>query len=343
MHGSDRRCEIVNEPNVPGTFLGRPTCRTVRRRTTIGAGARARAEPLLVRVEEAAVKPPPFRYAVPRTVSEAVGLLVEHAGIEPRVLAGGQSLVPLMNFRLAQPGQLIDLRLVPELAQIRTDGDAVVIGAMVRQSAAERSPEVALAAPLLAEALGHVAHPPIRNSGTIGGSIAHADPAAELPAVALAMDAELIAVGPGGERTIPARSSSAARSPRHWSPTRSSPRSASDDSTGGTPSSSSPAPTATSRWSASPCSSPSRTAAPHGRRSRSAVSGRPRCARSPPSAPWSGRRPMLRGSAAAVDAAAADLHPAGDLHGSTETRTDIARSYLRRGIELALSRAQDRR
>jgi carbon-monoxide dehydrogenase medium subunit len=150
------------------------------------------------------VKPPIFQYSSPTTVPDAVALLVEHADDDARVLAGGQSLVPLMNFRLAHPGFLVDLRRVAGLDAIRMDGDVLVIGAMVRQAAAERSAEVAMAAPLLAEALGHVAHPPIRNSGTVVGSIAHADPAAELPAVALAMDAEMTAVGPRGERRIPA-------------------------------------------------------------------------------------------------------------------------------------------
>jgi carbon-monoxide dehydrogenase medium subunit len=149
------------------------------------------------------MKPPPFTYSVPGTVHEAVGLLTEHAAAEPRVLAGGQSLIPLMNFRLAQPGHLVDLRNVAELAGIRVERDVLIIGAMTRQSTVERSPEVALLAPLLAEAVSLVGHDPIRNSGTIGGSLAHADPAAELPAAALAMDAEIVVVGPAGRRIVP--------------------------------------------------------------------------------------------------------------------------------------------
>ena len=150
------------------------------------------------------MKPPPFSYAAPTTLAEAVGLLTEHAEDEPRVLAGGQSLIPLMNFRLAKPGYLIDLRSVAGLSGIRREGDTLVIGAMTTMSEAERSPEVAVAAPLLAEAIGFVAHTPVRNRGTVGGSLAHADPAAELPAVALASDAELVAAGPAGSRVIPA-------------------------------------------------------------------------------------------------------------------------------------------
>src|SRR5262249_30195547 len=153
---------------------------------------------------EVAVKPPPFAYEAPATVAEAVALLTEHAGAEPRVLAGGQSLIPLMNFRLAKPGYLIDLRNVTGLSGIRRDGDVLVIGAMTRLAELERSPEVAMAAPLVAEAAGLVSHTPIRNLGTIGGSLAHPDPAAEPPAVALALDAERVATGPAGTRAIPA-------------------------------------------------------------------------------------------------------------------------------------------
>ena len=142
------------------------------------------------------MKPPPFSYAAPTTLAEAVGLLAEHAEAEPRVLAGGQSLIPLMNFRLAKPGYLIDLRNVAGLNGIRREGDTLVIGAMTTMSEVERSPEVAVAAPLLAEAAGLVAHTPVRNRGTVGGSLAHADPAAELPAVALASGADLVATGP---------------------------------------------------------------------------------------------------------------------------------------------------
>ena len=291
------------------------------------------------------MKPPPFRYAAPTSVEEVLDLLAANADDEPRVLAGGQSLVPLMNFRLAQPGFLVDLRLVEALTTLRTDGDVLVIGAMVRQSAAERSPEVALAAPLLAEALGYVAHTPIRNSGTVGGSLAHADPAAELPAVALALDAELVAAGPGGTRTIPAAeffhgSFTTALEPGEI---LTEVRVPSREGVGG--------------------HAFVEFARTHGNFAlvgvaavieldedivagvSIALSG---VASTPVRATAAER--TLAGTSAdaatikvAVDAAVDELSPAGDLHGSTETRTDIARSYLRRGIELALSRAQDRR
>ena len=201
------------------------------------------------------MKPPPFSYAAPTTLAEAVGLLTEHAEAEPRVLAGGQSLIPLMNFRLAKPGYLIDLRHVAGLNGIRREGDTLVIGAMTTMSEVERSPEVAVAAPLLAEAAGLVAHTPVRNRGTVGGSLAHADPAAELPAVALASGADLVAAGPAGSGRSRPRSSSPGRSAPPWSRTRSSPRSGCRCGPAGTRSSSSPGSTPTSPWSGWPRSS----------------------------------------------------------------------------------------
>ena len=166
------------------------------------------------------MKPPPFSYAAPTTLADAVGLLTEHAEAEPRVLAGGQSLIPLMNFRLAKPGYLIDLRNVAGLSGIRREGNTLVIGAMTRMSELERSPEVAVAAPLLAEAVGLIAHTPMRNRGTIGGSLAHADPAAELPAVALASERSWWRPGRPDRRIRP-RSSSSGRSAPPWRRTRS--------------------------------------------------------------------------------------------------------------------------
>lgn len=127
------------------------------------------------------------------------------AGDEGAVLAGGQSLVPLMNFRVAQPAHLVDINYVDELDYIRVDDGWLAIGARTRQAALERSDEVAKAAPLLTEAIRSVAHPPVRHRGTVVGSIVHADPAAELPACILALDGELTIQGPSGERRVPAR------------------------------------------------------------------------------------------------------------------------------------------
>ena len=148
------------------------------------------------------MKPAPFRYAAPRTVDEAVALLGEHAG-EARVLAGGQSLVPLMNMRLATPAMLVDINKIADLAYVRPWDGGLAIGAMTRDSALERDAEAARRLPMLVEASACVGHPAIRNRSTVGGSIAHADPAAELPAALLALDAELVVRGPGGERTMP--------------------------------------------------------------------------------------------------------------------------------------------
>ena len=291
------------------------------------------------------MKPPPFSYAAPTTLAEAVGLLTEHAEAEPRVLAGGQSLIPLMNFRLAKPGYLIDLRNVAGLSGIRREGDILVIGAMTRMSELERSPEVAVAAPLLAEAVGLVAHTPVRNSGTIGGSLAHADPAAELPAVALASGADLVATGPAGIRRI----------------------AAAEFFTG--PFSTALAPDEILTEIRLPLWPGGHAFVEFSRihanfavigvaalidldgdrigRAALAITG---------VAPTAIRATAAEGVLAGADAtdvtgaaaeaagvAVAGLTPAGDLHASPLTRLALARTYLRRGIELATSRARNER
>jgi carbon-monoxide dehydrogenase medium subunit len=149
------------------------------------------------------MKPAPFDYHRPDSVDAALALLAEH-GYDAKLLAGGQSLVPAMNFRLAAPAVLIDLNRIPGLDGIGEADGGLRLGAMVRQRAAERSPLVAARAPLLAETLPYVAHAQIRNRGTIGGTIAHADPAAEIPAVMLALDARFHLRAPGGTRTVSA-------------------------------------------------------------------------------------------------------------------------------------------
>jgi len=149
------------------------------------------------------MKAPQFELRVATSVDDAIRLLGAADG-EGKVLAGGQSLVPLINFSLARPEVLIDLNRVPEMQGISEAGGELRIGAMTRQRQVERSALVARVAPLLSEALPLVAHGPIRNRGTIGGSLAHADPSAELCAVSLALDARMVARGPDGERVIPA-------------------------------------------------------------------------------------------------------------------------------------------
>jgi len=132
------------------------------------------------------MKPPRFDYLAPRTLDEALALLAHH-GEEARVLAGGQSLVPLLSFRLVRPAHLVDLNEIPGLDAIRVDDGRLAIGAMTRQRAAETSAVVRERCPLLAEAMPQVGHVQIRNRGTVGGSLAHADPAGELPAVVAAL------------------------------------------------------------------------------------------------------------------------------------------------------------
>lgn len=148
------------------------------------------------------MKPAQFDYYDPTTLAEALGLLAEF-GESARPLAGGQSLVPMMNMRLARPGQVIDLNRIGELSYLKVENGQLRIGAMTRQRAVERSTTVAEGWPLLREATRYIGHVQIRNRGTVGGSLAHAFPSAELPVVMVAMDASLVLRSFQGERTIP--------------------------------------------------------------------------------------------------------------------------------------------
>jgi carbon-monoxide dehydrogenase medium subunit len=148
------------------------------------------------------VKPAPFVYHAPHALDDALSLLAAH-GDEAKVLAGGQSLVPLLALRLAAPAHLVDLGEIDELRTLTFDG-GVRVGAGVTQRSLERAAELRIACPLLAEVLPFIAHPPIRNRGTVCGSLAHADPAAELPAVMLALDAVLTCRGAAGSRDVAA-------------------------------------------------------------------------------------------------------------------------------------------
>lgn len=150
------------------------------------------------------MKPPPFEYRAPRSLSEALSILDEHGG-DAKILAGGQSLIPLLNFRLAQPAILIDLNSIAELDSLEVANDVLRIGGMTRQRTLERFANLERISPLLADAMPLIAHPQIRNRGTIGGSLAHADPAGELPAAAVALDAELVLESSAGRRTISAK------------------------------------------------------------------------------------------------------------------------------------------
>ncbi len=150
------------------------------------------------------MKPPKFEYHAPKSLEEALEALGRYDG-DAKVLAGGQSLMPLLNFRLARPAALVDLNRIASLAYIREQDGQVRFGAMTRQRTIEFSPVVARRLPLLSEATKWVGHLPIRTRGTIGGSIAHADPSAEYPAVLAALEGEVVARGPKGERVVKAK------------------------------------------------------------------------------------------------------------------------------------------
>jgi aerobic carbon-monoxide dehydrogenase medium subunit len=147
--------------------------------------------------------PAPFAYARPTTIDEALQA-VASGGEDGKILAGGQSLIPVMRLRLAAPETIVDLTRVSELRGVREDGDAIVIGAMTTHSDVLSDPLIKQYAPLIAQATETVADRQVRHRGTFGGALAHADPASDLPAVALVLDAEFVLAGPGGRRTVPA-------------------------------------------------------------------------------------------------------------------------------------------
>jgi carbon-monoxide dehydrogenase medium subunit len=149
------------------------------------------------------VKPAPFAYLKPRSLADALALLARH-GDGARVLAGGQSLIATLNMRLSTPELVIDINGLPGLDRIAVADGVLRIGALVRHATLGSAPEIARHAPLLARAVPHIAHPAIRNRGTLGGSLAFADPAAELPACAVALGGSLVLAGPRGERRVPA-------------------------------------------------------------------------------------------------------------------------------------------
>jgi len=148
------------------------------------------------------VKPAPFAYHKARSLEDAVAHLAAHK--DARLLAGGQSLIATLNMRLSAPTLLIDINGIAGLDRIEVKGDLIEIGALVRHAHAERSEVIAKHVPLIARAMPHIAHPAIRNRGTLGGSVAFADPAAELPACLLALGGEIVTSGPKGTRTIKA-------------------------------------------------------------------------------------------------------------------------------------------
>jgi carbon-monoxide dehydrogenase medium subunit len=149
------------------------------------------------------MKLPPLEYACPTTLSEAVSLLASRE--DAKAIAGGQSLMPMLAFRVVAPTLLVDLRKLAELREIKVSGDGVHLGAMVRWRDIEDDQRLATAHPLLKAAVEHVAHYQIRNRGTVGGSLAHADPAAEMPGIVVTCDADIAVTGSSGSRVIPAK------------------------------------------------------------------------------------------------------------------------------------------
>jgi carbon-monoxide dehydrogenase medium subunit len=147
--------------------------------------------------------PSAFDYAAPATVAEALGLLAD-AGDDVKLLAGGQSLIPVMKLRLADPAVVVDLGRIGELSGVRDDGDALLIGAMTTHHQIATDPLIAAHVPLLAKAAATVADPQVRHRGTFGGALVHADPAGDLPAPVLAAEATFVLAGPGGERRVAA-------------------------------------------------------------------------------------------------------------------------------------------
>ena len=165
------------------------------------------------------MKPPRFSYHDPTTVEEALGLLTRH-GDAAKILAGGQSLMPMLNFRLVRPGHVIDINRLADLATVVPGPDGgLQIGALVRQRALERSALIRERCPLMALALPFVGHAQIRARGTLGGSLAHGDPAAELPAVMVALGARLTLRSARGRRTVAAEDFFLSSSPPRWRPT----------------------------------------------------------------------------------------------------------------------------
>src|SRR5574338_334622 len=149
------------------------------------------------------MKPPPCDYRAPASLDEAVAALAEH-GDEAKVLAGGQSLVPLLAFRLARPSVLVDINRVPGLDGIALENGTLSVGALARERDVELTPGLSERCPMITDAIEQIGHVAIRNRGTVGGSLVHADPAAEWTALALALDGEVDVIGPAGVRTVPA-------------------------------------------------------------------------------------------------------------------------------------------
>ena len=289
------------------------------------------------------MKPPPFEYHRARTLPEALEVLTELTD-EVRILAGGQSLVPLMNFRLAQPEHILDINPIEELDYVRRDNGSLVVGATARQATVEHSDEARAAVPLLIAALGHVAHPPIRHRGTVVGSLAHADPAAELPTVALATGAALTLTSSSGVRSVAAE----------------------EFFLGPFETATEPGELVTEvRFPAAPPESGHAFVEYARRHGDFAIAGAAvtialdgerisdasiaLCSVGPRPVRATAAEGLLRGAeptdellATAAARAVEGLEPAADIHGSTEYRVGVARTQVRRALSLAVQRARDK-
>lgn len=288
-----------------------------------------------------AVKAPAFEYHAPNSLEEVLALLAEH-GDEAKVLAGGQSLIPLLAMRLARPAQVIDVNGIASLGGIDDRGDHLVFGAIVRERTAERSPIVRDKAPLLAEALPFIGHVAIRNRGTIGGSIAHADASAELPAVAVATGAEMLVCSVRGERTLLAEDFFEG----HFTTAMADDECLVEVRV--------PAAPAGAGWSfqevarrpgdfalvgvAAMVALDSSSSIRECRISLLGVAPRPIRARSAEEA-LHGARPSAETFAAAAHEATAELKPASDLHASASVRRHLAGVTVRRALTTAAERA----
>ena len=286
------------------------------------------------------MKLPPFDYLAPATVAESLELLAEH-GDDASVLAGGQSLVPLLALRLARPSVVIDINGLDDLTGIATADGHVSVGALTREYVAEESAVLREQVPLLVDALPHIGHEAIRSRGTIGGSLAHADPAAELPAVACALDAELVVRSQAGERVVAATDwfdgyLSTSREADELLVAARFPRAAAGTGTAFVEVARRHGDFAIVGLAVS-LTVPDGTIAD----ARLAFAG---AADVPVRASAAeqllvGQRPSADLFEAAADQAAADLDPPGDLHGSPAYRRSVARTLVRRGLQAAADAA----
>jgi len=290
------------------------------------------------------VKPAPFAYHAPRSLEDAVATLAQH-GADARVLAGGQSLVRLMNARQVTPSVLVDINRIPGLDGIEATNGSLRIGALVRQRASVQSPVVAAEAPLLAEAGAQVGHEPVRKRGTVVGSIAFADPSAELPAALLAADGEAVALGPGGERVIAADELFAGPFATTLRPDELL-REVRVPRAGGARSGYAFEEVARRHGDLPVCGAAAvlrlddggRVA--HARIALCGVDERPVRARAAEDL-LTGEQPGEEAFAEAAARAAADVHPRADAHGSVAYRRHLAGVLTRRSLRRALARAQE--